>query len=182
MSVSSSDDINFVVDSLRGLRCRVSPPMVKKMAAVPVNKMAVSYKMAASYLIYSKVRLMRHRLSVTVLLLPLFVSLRLGAWRQGGCVWLSGDLRLVLDELSEDVMVSSRRWAKVLRPVQAYQQKLTRNERRDDTVTSSDSTPKTRHKSPESTDASALPPRTKPMRDKERKKKHRDAKTVVVGL
>ena len=62
--------------------------------------------------------------------------------------------------------------------VQAYQQKLTRHERRDDTVTSSDSSPKTRHKSPESTDAYGLPPRTKPKRDKERKKKHRDAKTV----
>ena len=64
------------------------------------------------------------------------------------------------------------------RLVQAYQQKLTRNERRDDTVTSSDSSPKSRRKSPESTDASALPPRTKPKRDKERKKKHRHAKTV----
>ena len=61
--------------------------------------------------------------------------------------------------------------------VQAYQQKLTMHERRDEPVTSSDSSPKTRHKSPESTDASALPPRTK-KRDKERKKKHRDAKTV----
>ena len=33
-----------------------------------------------------------HRLSVAVLLLPLFVSHRFGAWRQGGCVCALGRL------------------------------------------------------------------------------------------
>ena len=50
-----------------------------------------------------------HRLSVAVLLLPLFLSLDLVRGGRADASVLSGDLCLVLGELSEDITVSSRR-------------------------------------------------------------------------